>query len=61
MEMSETFTVLTLPHSVYFFCTDHQTEDRQQPVCQRFQGLVTAHRHGEVQGILGPALFVYRR
>lgn len=33
--------------------TDHQTEDRQQPVCQRLPGLVAAHRHGEVQGILG--------
>lgn len=37
---------------------DHQTEDRQQPVRQRFQGLVSADGHGEVQGLLGPALSV---
>lgn len=41
-------------------CSDHQTEDRQQPVRQRFPGLVAAHRHGEVPGILGPALFTAR-
>lgn len=37
---------------------DHQTEDRQQPVRQRLQRLIAAHRHGEVQGILGPALCI---
>lgn len=38
---------------------DNQTEDWQQPIRQRFPGLLAADGHGEVHGILGPALFVY--
>lgn len=44
--------------SVAVFIPDNQAEDRQQPIRQRFQGFLATDRHGEVQGILGPALFV---